>query len=149
MNRIFLTALTVIALTGCADRYSLDKNRGPDPSNITTHNQLSLPPDFLLRAPEPALAPVPVPVPDKTAYNDKTAAMPVQKAGSDDVLSETVKVQQDESGSIPEIQKPDEETSSFGNISESDETVVESTETGDRSAASETVTETTETIEEE
>lgn len=144
MNTIFLTALTVIALTGCADRYSLDKNRGPDPGNITTHNQLSLPPDFLLRAPEPAAAPAP----DKMVYNDKAVQTPVQDSESDDFFSETAEMQ-DESSDIPQMQEPDEETGPSDDIPEFDETVVESAETDDTSAASETVTETTEMFEEE
>lgn len=53
MMKVFCLFL-LICLTGCADRYSLDKGRGPDPRGIVTNNPLVLPPDYLLRAPEPA-----------------------------------------------------------------------------------------------
>ena len=43
----------LFCLVGCADRYSLDKDRGPNPEGIVTNNPLSLPPDYMLRAPEP------------------------------------------------------------------------------------------------
>lgn len=55
MIRIFSLFL-LFCLAGCADRYSLDKERGPDPQGIATANPLVLPPDYLLRAPEPAAA---------------------------------------------------------------------------------------------
>ena len=44
--------LLVLFLTGCGDRYSLDEKRGPDPKGIITTHPLSLPPDYMLRAPE-------------------------------------------------------------------------------------------------
>ena len=53
MKKIFYLLL-LISLAGCADRYSLDKGRGPEPQGIFTGNPLALPPDYLLRAPEPA-----------------------------------------------------------------------------------------------
>lgn len=53
MKKIFCLFL-VFCLTGCGDRYSLDKGRGPDPQGIVTNNPLTLPPDYLLRAPEPS-----------------------------------------------------------------------------------------------
>ena len=46
--------LLLLFLTGCGDRYSLDEKRGPDPKGIVTTHPLSLPPDYMLRAPEPA-----------------------------------------------------------------------------------------------
>lgn len=45
--------LLLLFLTGCGDRYSLDEKRGPDPEGFVTTHPLSLPPDYLLRAPEP------------------------------------------------------------------------------------------------
>lgn len=48
-----LCAILVLFLTGCGDRYSLDEKRGPDPKGIVTTHPLSLPPDYMLRAPEP------------------------------------------------------------------------------------------------
>lgn len=45
--------LLLLFLTGCGDRYSLDEKRGPDPKGIVTTHPLSLPPDYMLRAPEP------------------------------------------------------------------------------------------------
>jgi len=45
--------LLLLFLTGCGDRYSLDEKRGPDPKGIVTSHPLSLPPDYMLRAPEP------------------------------------------------------------------------------------------------
>ena len=45
--------LILLFLTGCGDRYSLDEKRGPDPKGIVTTHPLSLPPDYMLRAPEP------------------------------------------------------------------------------------------------
>ena len=53
MMKVFCLFL-LICLAGCADRYYLDKGRGPDPQGIVTNNPLVLPPDYLLRAPEPA-----------------------------------------------------------------------------------------------
>ena len=47
--------LLILFLTGCGDRYSLDEKRGPDPKGFVTTHPLSLPPDYLLRAPEPAV----------------------------------------------------------------------------------------------
>lgn len=140
MNKIFLSALTIIALTGCADRYSLDKNRGPDPSGITTHNQLSLPPDFLLRAPEPTSAPA--------AEAAAETAVPAEQPAAVS-LSDTVEIQQNESTEIPAVQEPAEETIPLENISEFNETIVEAPKTDNNSAAGETVTEITETVEEE
>ncbi|MGN1080355.1 MAG: hypothetical protein ACI4TE_09320 [Alphaproteobacteria bacterium] len=55
MMKVFCLFL-LFCLAGCADRYSLDKGRGPDPQGIVTGNPLVLPPDYLLRAPEPAAA---------------------------------------------------------------------------------------------
>lgn len=49
-----LCLISLLFLTGCGDRYSLDEKRGPDPEGFATHNRLALPPDYLLRAPEPA-----------------------------------------------------------------------------------------------
>lgn len=48
--------LVILFLAGCGDRYSLDEKRGPDPKGFVTTHPLSLPPDYLLRAPEPATA---------------------------------------------------------------------------------------------
>ena len=53
MKKIFCLFL-LLCLSGCADRYSLDKDRGPEAEGISTNNPLVLPPDYLLRAPEPA-----------------------------------------------------------------------------------------------
>ncbi len=44
--------LLILCLCGCADRYSLDKDRGPDPQGIVSSNPLVLPPDYTLRAPQ-------------------------------------------------------------------------------------------------
>lgn len=46
------SVLLLLFLTGCGDRYSLDEKRGPDPKGIVTTHPLSLPPDYMLRAPE-------------------------------------------------------------------------------------------------
>ena len=46
-----LCVLLLLFLTGCGDRYSLDEKRGPDPKGIVTTHPLSLPPDYMLRAP--------------------------------------------------------------------------------------------------
>lgn len=48
-----LCVLLLLFLTGCGDRYSLDEKRGPDPKGFVTNHPLSLPPDYMLRAPEP------------------------------------------------------------------------------------------------
>ena len=48
-----LCILTLLFLTGCGDNYSLDEKRGPNPEGIVTTHPLSLPPDYMLRAPEP------------------------------------------------------------------------------------------------
>ena len=53
MKKIFCLFL-LLCLSGCADRYSLDKDRGPEAEGISTNNPLVLPPDYLLRAPKPA-----------------------------------------------------------------------------------------------
>lgn len=60
MNRFFYVPLIIgsLALSGCGDHYSLDKDRGPDPKGIQTQNYLVLPPDYTLRAPEPMTEPV-------------------------------------------------------------------------------------------
>lgn len=49
-----LCLISLLFLTGCGNYYSLDEKRGPDPEGFVTHNRLALPPDYLLRAPEPA-----------------------------------------------------------------------------------------------
>lgn len=49
----FFCVLLLLFLTGCGDRYSLDEKRGPDPEGFVTTHPLSLPPDYMLRAPEP------------------------------------------------------------------------------------------------
>ncbi len=49
-----LCLIALLFLTGCGNYYSLDEKRGPDPEGFVTHNRLALPPDYLLRAPEPA-----------------------------------------------------------------------------------------------
>ena len=59
----FLCALLLLFLTGCGDRYSLDEKRGPDPKGFVTTHPLSLPPDYMLRAPEPV----------KSAVSEQTA----------------------------------------------------------------------------
>ena len=48
-----LCVLMLLFLTGCGDNYSLDEKRGPNPEGIVTTHPLSLPPDYMLRAPEP------------------------------------------------------------------------------------------------
>lgn len=48
----FFPAVFLAALSGCTDRYALD-NRGPDEYSVMANPPLSLPPDFMLRAPEP------------------------------------------------------------------------------------------------
>lgn len=48
-----LYVLILLFLTGCGDNYSLDEKRGPNPEGIVTTHPLSLPPDYMLRAPEP------------------------------------------------------------------------------------------------
>lgn len=48
-----LCVMMLLFLTGCGDNYSLDEKRGPNPEGIVTTHPLSLPPDYMLRAPEP------------------------------------------------------------------------------------------------
>lgn len=48
-----LYVLILLFLAGCGDNYSLDEKRGPNPEGIVTTHPLSLPPDYMLRAPEP------------------------------------------------------------------------------------------------
>ncbi len=55
MKKFFCFAFLCV-LTGCGDRYSLDDRRGPDATGFSTSNPLILPPDYLLRAPEPEKA---------------------------------------------------------------------------------------------
>ncbi|MBR1777944.1 MAG: hypothetical protein IJ752_05100 [Alphaproteobacteria bacterium] len=76
----FLSLLLLLFLTGCGDRYSLDEKRGPDPQGFVTTHPLSLPPDYMLRAPEPAPQANVSETPSKTDETDQqNAAEPSEK----------------------------------------------------------------------
>ena len=76
-----LCVLLLLFLTGCGDRYSLDEKRGPDPKGIVTTHPLSLPPDYMLRAPEPKQ---PEPSKEQTAEKEKPeTAVPENKKAED------------------------------------------------------------------
>lgn len=66
MKKVFCFALLCV-LAGCGDRYSPDDRRGPDATGFKTSNPLILPPDYLLRAPEPKQAETPEPAATSSA----------------------------------------------------------------------------------
>lgn len=81
--------LLLFCLSGCADRYSLDKGRGPDPQGIVANNPLVLPPDYLLRAPEPAAPVQNQKTPEESKNISETpAAASVSETPADSPVSE-------------------------------------------------------------
>ena len=75
MKKIFCLFL-FFCLAGCADRFSLDKGRGPDPQGFVTNNPLVLPPDYLLRAPQLPETDTKVPQPEAEQDQAKQTQTP-------------------------------------------------------------------------
>ncbi len=77
-----LGLLFILCLFGCADRYSLDKDRGPNPQGIVASNPLVLPPDYTLRAPQvPSLKKEVANIPDSKNEEKTLSEKETEKTG--------------------------------------------------------------------